>query len=176
MAEISKLNIPAGANGAYVEYDIKDSTARSSIPAAATDTPQAPGTAAVGSSSKYAKEDHVHPGYANATTTAAGLMSASDKTKLDSLSGVAISDSEPTDSNTNVWIDPDDADVGSVPQIDDTQISANDTFSSQKIHGSYLSFDSSQTLTEGQMAQLYANMGFPSNTAGKLGYTVIIGS
>ena len=172
MADISKIQVPAGANGALQEFDIKYATARSSIPAAATAAPLAPGTAAVGTSTKYAREDHVHSGYSNATTSAAGLMSAGDKTKLDSLSGVAISDSEPSDSNTNIWIDPDNTDMSFVPQIDDTQTSANDTYSSQKIHASYLSFSASQTLTEGQMTQLYANMGFPSNTAGKLGYTV----
>ena len=82
------------------------------IPSAATAAPSANGTAAVGSSGKYAKEDHVHPAqtsvtgnagtvnghtvnsdvpanavftdttYSNATTSVAGLMSASDKAKL----------------------------------------------------------------------------------------------
>lgn len=42
-------------------YDIQDSGARSSIPSAATTTPLSDGMAAVGTSTKYAREDHVHP-------------------------------------------------------------------------------------------------------------------
>lgn len=56
MADISKITILNGNT-----YDIKDATARSSIPSAATATPLADGTAAVGSSAKYAREDHRHP-------------------------------------------------------------------------------------------------------------------
>ena len=56
MADISKIKTLDGTT-----YDLKDATARSSIPAAATTAPKMDGTAAVGSSTKYAKEDHVHP-------------------------------------------------------------------------------------------------------------------
>ena len=56
MADISKITILNGNT-----YDIKDATARSSIPSAATATPLVDGTAAVGSSAKYAREDHRHP-------------------------------------------------------------------------------------------------------------------
>ena len=117
----------------------------------------------------YAAKNHTH---SNATTSAAGLMSAADKTKLDGLTGVVVADTEPT-GNVLTWIDPDSGSTNVIPQIDDTQTSSSDTYSSQKIHASYLCFSASQTLTEGQMSQLYANMGFPSNTAGKLGYTVV---
>ena len=55
------------------------------VPSAATATPSDLGTAAVGSSSKYAKEDHVHNLPSNATTLAAGLMSSTDKGRLDDL-------------------------------------------------------------------------------------------
>lgn len=82
------------------------------VPQAATATPASLGTAAVGSSSKYAREDHVHPmpsasdvgalpssttyvssvngqtgavTIGNATTSASGLMSATDKSRLDDL-------------------------------------------------------------------------------------------
>ena len=119
MADISKLKVPAGTNGALVEYDVKDSTARSSIPAAASATPSAPGTAAVGTSTKYAREDHVHPGYSNATQSAAGLMSAADKTKLDGVATVIISDSEPTATEPTVWIDPDLSQTTQVLTTDD---------------------------------------------------------
>ena len=56
MADISKITLLNGT-----EYNLKDATARASIPAAATAAPIMDGTAAVGSSAKYAKEDHVHP-------------------------------------------------------------------------------------------------------------------
>ena len=56
MADISKIKTLDGT-----EYTLKDSTARSSIPAAATASPQMDGTAAVGTSTKYAREDHKHP-------------------------------------------------------------------------------------------------------------------
>lgn len=56
MADISKITTLDGTT-----YDIKDSTARDSIPSVATTAPIMDGTAAVGSSTKYAREDHVHP-------------------------------------------------------------------------------------------------------------------
>lgn len=56
MADISKIKTLDGTT-----YDLKDAVARNSIPAAATIAPKMDGTAAVGSSAKYAKEDHVHP-------------------------------------------------------------------------------------------------------------------
>ena len=45
--------------------------------------------------------------YSAATTSAAGLMSAADKKKLDLGSGVYVSTSAPTDSSVNVWLDTD---------------------------------------------------------------------
>lgn len=56
MADISKITTLDGTT-----YNIKDTTARASIPAVATAAPKMDGTAAVGTSAKYAKEDHVHP-------------------------------------------------------------------------------------------------------------------
>lgn len=55
----------------------------------ASATPSALGTAAVGTSTKAAREDHVHALPGSASTTAAGLMSAADKTKLDGLVGAS---------------------------------------------------------------------------------------
>lgn len=69
MADISKIKTLDGT-----EYNIKDSTARSSIPAAATAAPLMDGTAAVGTATKYAREDHVHP----AQTTVNGHTINSD--------------------------------------------------------------------------------------------------
>lgn len=56
MADISKIKTLDGTT-----YDLKDATARGLIPSAATTAPKMDGTAAVGTSAKYAKEDHVHP-------------------------------------------------------------------------------------------------------------------
>ena len=54
-------------------------------PSPYTSTPAALGTASPGTSNKYARGDHVHPLPAVATTSAAGLMSAQDKGRLDDL-------------------------------------------------------------------------------------------
>ena len=56
MADISKITTLNGTT-----YNIKDATARNSIPAAASANPLMDGTAAVGTSIKYAREDHRHP-------------------------------------------------------------------------------------------------------------------
>ena len=56
MADISKITALDGTT-----YNIKDATARSSIPAAATADPQMDGSVLVGTSTKYAREDHRHP-------------------------------------------------------------------------------------------------------------------
>ena len=55
MADLSQLEL----NG--TTYNLKDATARGNIPAAATNTPKMNTYGAIGSSSKYAKEDHMHP-------------------------------------------------------------------------------------------------------------------
>ena len=157
MADISKIVTLDNQ-----EYDIKDATARSALGGhtIGTDVP--------------ANAVFTDTTYTDATTSSSGLMSAADKIKLNSLTNIAISDSAPSDQNINMWLDPDGGTATGIPQIDDTQISASDTFSSQKIHSNYLCFGAAQTLTETQMNQLYANMGFPTNTAGKLSYTVIV--
>lgn len=56
MADISKIKTLDGT-----VYNIKDAIARSSIPAAASANPLMDGVVAVGSSTKYAREDHRHP-------------------------------------------------------------------------------------------------------------------
>ncbi len=52
------------------------------VPDASSATPQPLGTAAAGSSTDYARADHVHAMPATATTSAAGLMSATDKSDI----------------------------------------------------------------------------------------------
>ena len=54
-------------------------------PSPYTSAPAALGTASPGTSNKYARGDHVQPLPAVATTSAAGLMSAQDKGRLDDL-------------------------------------------------------------------------------------------
>ena len=56
MADISKITLLDGTT-----YNFKDAEARNSIPAVAITTPKMDGTAAIGESVKYAKEDHIHP-------------------------------------------------------------------------------------------------------------------
>ncbi len=68
----------------FIDEPIYDKISKLPIPpAAATATPKAPGTAAVGSSAKYAKEDHVHP----LQTTVSG--NAGSATKLTTSAGSA---------------------------------------------------------------------------------------
>lgn len=59
-------------SGSYADLSNKPS-----IPAPADAVPQAPGTAAVGTSTEYAREDHVHPLPGVATSSTAGLQPAS---------------------------------------------------------------------------------------------------
>lgn len=72
-------------------YEIVDQYAREhgggggSGPSPYTSAPAALGTASPGSSALYSRGDHVHPLPAAATTSAAGLMSAQDKGRLDDL-------------------------------------------------------------------------------------------
>ena len=122
-------------------------------PAAATATPADLGTAAVGSSSKYAKEDHVH-NYPDVVYIGSSAPSDTNiELWLDNTSGggsvvtsvngasgsvnvptVAIQDSTPTGGEL-LWVDTDELGTQiTVPQIDDTTTSSVDTWSSQKIN------------------------------------------
>ena len=107
------------------------------------------------------------------STNVVTLATLESDLDLDDMFSVVISEEEPTNPHVNGWIDPTTVVSDAIPQIDDTQTSSTDTYSSSKINSTYLAFGVSQTLTEGQMTQLYTNMGFPSNTLGKLGYTVV---
>lgn len=85
MADISKIKVLDGTT-----YNLKDTTARKSIPTAATTAPKMDGTAAVGSSTKYAKEDHVHPSDTTKLDKSAELLTTNPFAPL-SLKGPYIS-------------------------------------------------------------------------------------
>ena len=89
-AEKTKLaGIAAGANN----Y---------SLPAATT---SALGGVIVGTNLSVDANGTISGNYSNATTSAAGLMSSTDKTKLDGLNGVYVSETQPsTLSNGDVWL------------------------------------------------------------------------
>lgn len=104
--------------------------------------------------------------YNNGTLTLAADMSAIETgIGLDERYGVVISDTEPTNPDVNGWINPSDVVVESIPQIDDSQTSYYDTYSSAKIDSSYLSYDSIQNLTSAQQEQVTSNMGFSRDVA-----------
>lgn len=125
-------------------------------------------------SSKIAAGTGLSSSYSSGTLTlSASKTDLETLLELDEIYGVVISETEPTNTHVNGWIDPTTTVEEEIPQIDDTAVSSADTFSSSKINSTYLAFGVAQTLTESQMTQLYANMGFPSNTLGKLGYTVV---
>lgn len=69
----AEVNVNADWNATSGDAQILN---KPTIPAAADATPQAPGTAAVGVSTDYAREDHVHPLPAVVSTSAAGLAPA----------------------------------------------------------------------------------------------------
>lgn len=75
MADISKITTLDGTT-----YDLKDSTARSSIPSAASATPLMDGTGAVGTSTKYAREDHKHPSDTTKVSTSGNETISGNKT------------------------------------------------------------------------------------------------
>lgn len=102
--------LPAGTNASITATDsilnafaklqgqVNAKANTSSIPTAATVTPKASGTAAVGTSTKYAREDHVHPLQTNVETA----------TKLDTPRVIAIagavSGSATFDGSSNISI------------------------------------------------------------------------
>lgn len=91
MADISKVDSLDG----LTTYNIKDATVRALLNghSVAKDVP----SDAVFTDTTYSV----------ATTSANGLMSAADKTKLDAVGGIIVSDTEPTSSDPLIWIDPD---------------------------------------------------------------------
>lgn len=91
MADISEITLPSGAT-----YDIKDATARhdiSILKGSATGAMHYAGvttTALDGTTFTFTQQDN-NTTYGVATHNANGLMSAADKTKLDSLSTTSVS-------------------------------------------------------------------------------------
>lgn len=59
-ASTTELNYVKGVTSS-IQTQLNGKASTSSIPAAATVAPKAPGTAMVGTSAKYAREDHIHP-------------------------------------------------------------------------------------------------------------------
>ena len=86
--------------------------------------------------------------------------------------GVAVQTTEP-ETSVKVWIDPSNTQTITIPDIKDNVVASDSTYSSSKIRTSFLAFDASQTLTETQQNRAYSNLGFPTNTLGKLGYVVV---
>lgn len=92
MADISKVDSLDG----LTTYNIKDAAARALLDGHSV--------------GKDVPSDAVFTDttYSVATTSANGLMSAADKTKLDAVGGIIVSDTEPTSSEPLIWIDTDD--------------------------------------------------------------------
>lgn len=121
------------------------------IPSASSATPQDLGTAAAGSSTDYSRADHVHnkPTYSKSDVGLGNVdnvqqYSASNPPPypVSSVNGqtgtvivptVAVQDSTPTNGEL-VWIDTNDPGTTvTLPEIDDANVSAVNTWSSQKI-------------------------------------------
>ena len=86
-----------------------------------------------------------------ATDSYAGLMSAKDKEKLDALSGIAISETEPTNEGILAWIDPDAS--GTIGILSETEINSQ-----------YVSHEHAQTLTSAQQNRALQNIGISNGT------------
>jgi hypothetical protein len=99
MADISKVDSLDG----LTTYNIKDAAARALLDGH--------------SAGKDVPSDAVFTDttYSVATTSANGLMSASDKTKLDAVGGIIVSDTEPSSSEPLIWIDTDDSTSDVIP-------------------------------------------------------------
>jgi hypothetical protein len=139
---------------------------------ATTGTPAALGTAARGTASTAARADHAHAHgnlgggalHANATTSADGFMSSTDKTKLDSLpSGTAPEfgtlrvtsnvDASPTTTNHPFQVGPTS---GTNVRIDGNEIMAVNDGAASIL---YLNHDGGAVYITGQMALHAANWG-----------------
>jgi hypothetical protein len=77
-ASAAELNYVKGVTSS-IQTQLNSKASSSAIPAAATVAPKVDGTAAVGTSAKYAREDHIHP---TDTTRAASSVSISAGTGL----------------------------------------------------------------------------------------------
>lgn len=99
MADISKVDSLDG----LITYNIKDAAARALLDGHSV--------------GKDVPSDAVFTDttYSVATTSANGLMSAADKTKLDAVGGIIVSDTEPTSSEPLIWIDTDDSTSDVIP-------------------------------------------------------------
>ena len=87
----------------YLWQKIKNAFAEpGDIPSAATATPKMDGTAAIGSSSKYAKEDHIHPtDTSRASASDLSSLSTTVGNKVDKVSGKGLSTNDYTTAEKN---------------------------------------------------------------------------
>lgn len=107
----TKVTSPTDIGAATAAQGAKADTALQEVPFETTASNiKVNGTASAGSSAKAAKADHVHPidtsraGTAVATASANGLMSKTDKSKLDSTPTITISATAPTSPKTgDIW-------------------------------------------------------------------------
>lgn len=84
-ATATELNYVKGVTSS-IQTQLNGKASSSSIPVAATATPKAPGTAAVGASTKYAREDHVHPTDTTRASTSTTITAGTGLTGGGSLS------------------------------------------------------------------------------------------
>ena len=96
MADISKITTLNGTT-----YNIKDATARNSIPTAASANPLMDGTVAVGTSAKYAREDHRHPSDTSRVAMTGNQTIAGDKT-FSGKTSLTVNSIYPASTNTAI--------------------------------------------------------------------------
>lgn len=93
---------PQGPQGPAGTTDYNDLINKPTIPAAATVAPVMDGTAAVGSSAKYAREDHVHPtDTSRASASDLSALTATVGNKVDKVSGKGLSTNDYTTAEKN---------------------------------------------------------------------------
>lgn len=99
-----QITVPNGTTSTKAVNKGQLDAVSGAIPAAATATPQAPGSAAVGVATKYAREDHVHPAQtvptaSNATPQAEGTAAAGTSPDFARADHVHPAQTVPTASN-----------------------------------------------------------------------------
>jgi hypothetical protein len=137
--------------------------------AAGTATPIVDGTAAVGASTKWAHEDHVHPTDASrASVTALGLKA--DKTYVDTqdAAGKTYTDAQVAPKADTTYVDTQDA-----LKADKTYVDTQDALKADKTYvdtqdAKAVRFDAAQSLTAAQQLQARTNVNIGTG-AGQIG-------
>lgn len=161
---ITKANVGLGNVDNVKQYS-------ASNPNFGTNKPQQDGTAAVGTATTYSRSDHVHPtdesraSTATATTSANGLMSATDKTKLDGLpedsvryGSQTLTDAQKTQARTNIGAGTSNFD-GNYNNLSNKPSINNGVLTIQK-NGSTI-----QTFSANQSGNVTANLIIPTKTS-----------